>query len=241
MIKSKSCRKQELFVGYLETEFNYADAHLVSRDKTTLGRTGFAKRVMDIFISAAALFFLLPALVIVAALVKISSKGTILHRQNRIGLNGVNFSMMKFRSMYADGEEKLNALLETCPTSKAKWDIYQKLENDPRVTRIGHFLRKSSIDELPQLVNVLLGNMSIVGPRPLLPHQKLAYGATNFHHYIRSRPGITGLWQVSGRNALPFERRAELDTEYSENWSIAYDVKLLFKTIPVVLLPSGAF
>lgn len=228
-------------MGYLDTKLEYADVQYAAKDRHVFGRMGLAKRAMDVAISGLAIIFLMPLFLIVALGIKLTSKGAIFYKQDRLGFGGKHFKMFKFRSMHIDGDHKLEAVLKACPISKAHWDKYQKLENDPRITRIGHFLRKSSIDELPQLLNVFLGSMSIVGQRPLLPYQELPYGRENYTHYTRGRPGITGLWQVSGRNSLPFERRAELDTEYSENWSLVYDIKLLFKTIPVVLFPSGAF
>jgi len=228
-------------VGYIETSFEGLELELAQQDKSVFGRNGVSKRLLDITISSVALVFLLPLFGLVALLIKSTSKGPVFYRQERLGLGGKTFSILKFRSMHIDGDHKLTTLLEKCAISQARWEKYQKLEHDPRITRIGHFLRKSSIDELPQLINVLMGTMSIVGQRPLLPHQALPYGQDAYRHYKRSRPGITGLWQVSGRNALPFEKRVELDKTYSENWSLAYDIKLMFKTIPVLLFPSGAF
>ena len=228
-------------MGYLETNFEGLDLKLAQQDKSVFGRNGISKRLLDITISGLALVFLLPLFGLVALLIKSTSTGPVFYRQERLGLGGKTFSILKFRSMHTDGDHKLTTLLENCKISQAHWDKYQKLEHDPRITRIGHFLRKSSIDELPQLINVFMGTMSIVGQRPLLPHQALPYGQDALRHYKRSRPGITGLWQVSGRNALPFETRVALDQTYSENWSLAYDVKLIFKTVPVVLFPSGAF
>lgn len=228
-------------MGYLETSFEGLELELAQQDKSAFGRNGICKRLMDITISSVALLFLLPVFALVSVLIKLSSKGPVFYRQARLGLGGKTFSILKFRSMHIDGEHKLTTLLEKCAISQTRWEKYQKLENDPRITRIGHFLRKSSIDELPQLINVLMGAMSIVGKRPLLPHQALPYGQDAYRHYTRARPGITGLWQVSGRNALSFEARVELDKTYSENWSLAYDIKLMFKTVPVVLFPSGAF
>ena len=215
--------------------------HYITADRKLFGRVGLAKRSFDLITSITAIIFLAPILIFVALAIKATSKGPVFYRQERIGQFGRLFSIYKFRSMHLDGDDKLQALLAKCPVSKAKWDKYQKLENDPRITRIGAFLRKSSIDELPQLLNVFRGEMSIVGQRPLLPEQQLLYGIDNFLHYIRSRPGITGLWQVSGRNALPFERRAELDVEYSKRWSFWLDIKIILQTIPALLFPKGAY
>lgn len=211
------------------------------RDRFLFGRNGAIKRLMDITISASAIIFMAPLFIAVALCVRLTSAGPVIYRQTRIGRGGKHFAMFKFRTMYQDSEKLLLERLEQCEESAEQWKTFQKLEHDPRVTPIGAFLRKSSLDEIPQLFNVLFGTMSAVSQRPLQPEQKDMYGAASFAHYVRSRPGITGLWQVSGRNRLPFERRAELDTEYSQRWSLAYDIKLLFKTIPVVLFPKGAF
>lgn len=233
-------------MGHIDTKLQF-DAELQTEkvmrqaaDRKLFGRVGPLKRGLDMAISAVALLFLLPILALVAFAVKITSAGPIIYRQERLGLDGKIFHMYKFRTMYVDAQDKFDALLVSCPLSRAHWEKYQKLKNDPRITPVGHFLRKSSIDELPQLLNVLLGSMSIVGHRPLLPTQELMYGTVSFSHYIRSRPGITGLWQTSGRNELPFEMRATLDVEYSKNWSLGYDISLMLKTVPVVLFPNGA-
>lgn len=235
-------------MGFFDNELmgrigaQYADLQqYLSSDRKFFGRIGILKRTMDISISVVALIFLLPVFCFVAIAIKLTSDGPVFYRQERLGRFGQLFSIYKFRSMHLDGDNKLQALLASCPVSKANWDKYQKLKNDPRITRIGAFLRKTSIDELPQIINVLRGEMSIVGQRPLLPDQQMIYGIDNYLHYIRSRPGITGLWQVSGRNALPFERRAELDLEYSEKWSIWFDLKIIFMTLPALLFPKGAY
>ena len=227
-------------MGYINTELDVAFSEQGVADKKIFGRIGLAKRLMDLVISAIALVFLLPLLILVAIAIKTTSSGPIIYKQRRLGLGGKTFAMYKFRSMYLDSEDKFNALLKQCPVSRANWQKYQKLKNDPRITPIGRFLRKSSIDELPQLVNVLTGSMSIVGQRPILPTQKLIYGAANYKNYIRCRPGITGLWQVNGRNELTFEKRTELDSEYYDKWSIGYDISLMVQTVPAVVFPMGA-
>lgn len=224
-----------------EAETLTLSAKVMATDKAFLARNGFAKRAMDIAISSLALLFLSPLLIALFVIVKMSSPGPALYQQRRLGQNGKVFGMYKFRTMYMDSDDLLEAILNRCPLSAEEWNTYQKLRCDPRITRPGHFLRKASLDELPQLLNVLKGDMSIVGQRPLLPEQKETYGAANFMQYMRGRPGITGLWQVSGRNMLPFEKRAELDTLYSQRWSLGYDIKILVQTIPVVLFPDGAF
>lgn len=218
----------------------YVDAVQLRSDKRLLSRNGFVKRLMDIAIAIMALAFLLPVMIFAAIAVKLTSSGPVLYKQTRIGRNSRLFSMYKFRTMRTDSDVILENLLSTCPVSAAEWNKYQKLQNDPRVTLAGRFLRKSSIDELPQLLNVLNGTMSIVGQRPLLANQLETYGIEALSQYARHRPGITGLWQVSGRNQLPFEARASLDIDYARNWSLGYDLALLVKTVPVVLFSRGA-
>ena len=215
--------------------------HYITVDQKPLGRNGALKRTMDLVASLCAIVFLLPLFAIVAVGIKLTSKGPVLFKQKRLGKYGRHYSIYKFRTMHLDGDDKLQSLLASCPISRENWNKYQKLENDPRITRLGSFLRRSSIDELPQLINVVRGEMSLVGHRPILPEQKAMYGKDNILHYIRSRPGLTGLWQISGRNSLPFERRAELDVEYSKRWSFLLDLKILVKTIPALLFADGAY
>lgn len=218
----------------------YVEPSQVRQDKRFFARNGFIKRIFDIAVSSIALILLLPVFVTAAIAVKLTSRGPIFYKQTRIGRNGALFSMYKFRTMHIDGDAVLQALLRDCPLSAAEWDKYQKLRYDPRVTLAGRFLRKSSIDELPQLLNVFKGTMSIVGQRPLMANQLEIYGLGALREYARHRPGITGLWQVSGRNELSFEDRARLDMDYARNWSLGYDLELLAKTVPVILFSRGA-
>jgi exopolysaccharide biosynthesis polyprenyl glycosylphosphotransferase len=193
------------------------------------------KRLFDITVSALALAALSPLLVGVAALIKLTSRGPIFFRQKRVGLHGKPFHMLKFRSMVVNAEElkaKLAALNEqTGPVFKMK--------NDPRITRIGRFIRKYSIDELPQLLNVLRGEMSVVGPRPPIPSEVEKY-ATWQRRRLSVRPGLTCIWQVSGRNQISFEEWMYLDMRYIDHWSLGTDLGLILKTVPVVLTGSGA-
>ena len=194
------------------------------------------KRTVDIVFSALILILLLPILLLFSILVKVTSQGPVFFLQERIGLDGKKFCMYKFRSMIKDAE-KLFPQLE--PLSEVEGNIF-KIKKDPRITPLGKFMRRFSIDELPQLINVLLGQMSLVGPRPPLPREVEKY--TLWHKKrLRVRPGITGLWQVSGRSLLPFEEMVRLDIYYIENWSLWLDIKLLLQTIPVVLFGSGAY
>ena len=149
------------------------------------------------------------------------------------------FAMVKFRTMDINAEHILKTFLEGDPAAKQEWDTYQKLNHDPRITRIGRFLRRYSLDELPQLWNVMAGQMSLVGPRPIMPNQKSLYGP-RFDHYIRVNPGMTGIWQVSGRNQLSFEKRTEMDVQYVMSWSLWLDIYILIRTIRTVLFHEGA-
>jgi lipopolysaccharide/colanic/teichoic acid biosynthesis glycosyltransferase len=204
-------------------------------------RNGGFKRAFDIVASLSACLFLIPVLAVIAIAVRLSSKGPLIYKQQRSGRDGEVFQMYKFRTMYIDSDNVLDALLRSCPRSAQEWRTFQKLRYDPRITPVGAILRKTSLDELPQLFNVLFGHMSMVGQRPILPAQIDAYGAEHYAEYMRARPGITGLWQVSGRNGLSFEKRAALGTEYSKNWSNRYDLKLLLKTVPALLKSDDAF
>ncbi len=200
------------------------------------GLNAFLKRAFDLISSALVIVILSPVFAIIAALIKLDSKGSVFFMQKRVGLNGREFYLFKFRSMVegADAQKSLIA-----DKNEADGPIF-KMRRDPRVTRIGGFLRRLSLDELPQIFNVLLGQMSLVGPRPPLPQEVKEY---NEWHWKRLRvlAGMTGLWQVSGRSELSFEEMVKLDIYYIENWSLWLDIKILLKTIPVVLLSKGAY
>ncbi|MFA7637825.1 MAG: sugar transferase, partial [Parvibaculum sp.] len=157
----------------------------------------------------------------------------------RVGEKGREFMCRKFRTMHVDSDAILKSLLENNPQVAAEWARDQKLRNDPRVTAIGAFLRKTSLDELPQLINVIRGEMSLVGPRPVTYSEVLRYGE-DAEYYLSAKPGITGLWQVSGRNETTYMRRVQLDAWYVKNWSLWQDIAILFKTVPAVLLRRGA-
>jgi exopolysaccharide biosynthesis polyprenyl glycosylphosphotransferase len=195
----------------------------------------FLKRFFDIVASAAALAALSPLLLAVAALVKLSSAGPMLFRQERVGLHGRTFHMLKFRSMVVNAEQ-LKALL--LAKNEQSGPVF-KMKHDPRVTAVGRFMRKHSIDELPQLVNVLRGDMSIVGPRPPVPNEVASYEAWQ-RRRLSVRPGLTCVWQVSGRNAISFEDWMLLDMRYIDHWSLAGDFGLIWRTVPVVLTGRGA-
>lgn len=200
------------------------------------GFNAAAKRTMDIICSSLGLIAISPLLLVFAALVKLTSPGPVFFGQERVGLDGQTFPMYKFRSMVRDAD-KLFPQLE--PLSEVEGHIF-KMKNDPRVTPLGRFMRRYSVDELPQLLNVLLGQMSLVGPRPPLPREVVKYNPWHLKR-LRTRPGITGLWQVSGRSHLPFEDMVRLDIYYIENWSLWQDLKILLRTVPVTLTGNGAF
>lgn len=200
------------------------------------GFNALVKRTNDIIFSAAGLIILSPLLIIFACLVKITSPGPVFFLQERVGLDGKTFRIFKFRSMVSGADELLPRLEKL---SETKGHIF-KIKNDPRVTPLGRFMRRFSIDELPQLLNVLLGQMSLVGPRPPLPREVAKYNAWQKKR-LRVRPGITGPWQVSGRSQLPFADMVRLDIYYIENWSLWLDLKILLRTIPVVITARGAY
>ncbi|CAI6082012.1 hypothetical protein COHCIP112018_03504 [Cohnella sp. JJ-181] len=195
------------------------------------------KRLFDILISAMLLILLAPLFAVLGLWTKIDSKGPVFFKQVRVGKNGVPFSMIKFRSMRTDAE-RLRERLDT--SNEVSGGPAFKLKDDPRVTRTGRWLRKYSLDELPQLWNVLRGDMSLIGPRPPLPDEVAQY--TNYHwRRMDVLPGMTGLWQVSGRSDLNFEEWINLDIQYIERWSIALEMKILLKTVPVVIRGTGAY
>ncbi len=203
-------------------------------------RHSVLKRLMDIAIAAPMLVLLAPLLLAVAIIVRIQDKGPALFAQNRIGLDGRAFRCYKFRTMCTDAAARLETLLATDADARAEWARDQKLRNDPRITRIGKLLRKSSLDELPQLWNILVGEMSIIGPRPIVASEIERYGA-DFGAYCSVRPGVTGLWQVSGRNDTTYEQRVAMDVYYATHWTIWLDLEILFKTLPAILFSRGAY
>lgn len=210
---------------------------LHARTALTSPMSHFVKRAMDFSAAGLGLLLLSPFFAVIIAALKIEGQqGSIFYGGERIGQNGRRFNCWKFRTMAPDSDHLLHEYLAANPEAQAHWEKYRKLPKDPRVrTRTESFLRKASLDELPQLWNVLTGDMSLVGPRPILPNEQEAYGAT-LNEYIKVRPGITGLWQVSGRNAMSFERRVYWDSWYVRNWSLWGDIVIMLKTVPAVLL-----
>jgi len=182
----------------------------------------------------------LPLLFYLAVAVKMSSRGPILFGHERIGKNGRRFRAWKFRTMFQNASIVLEQYLDVHPEMQEEWQRDQKLRYDPRITRIGKFLRKTSLDELPQLWNVIRGQMSLVGPRPIVDAEVPKYGPY-YKLFTMVTPGITGLWQVSGRNNTTYEERVQLDAYYVRNWSLSMDLFLLLKTIRIVLFAKGAY
>jgi Undecaprenyl-phosphate galactose phosphotransferase WbaP len=198
------------------------------------------KRFVDILAAGAALVVLCPLFLLVACLIKISSPGHIFYSQQRLGIAGRPFRIWKFRSMVVNADQVLKNCLAHDPALRDEWRRTQKLAKDPRVTWVGRLLRKTSLDELPQLWNVLNGTMSLVGPRPIV-HSEIAKYGDVYRLYARTKPGITGMWQVSGRNLTSYEERLRLDSFYVRNWSIWLDWYILLKTIRVVIFCEGAY
>ncbi len=199
----------------------------------------FLKRTVDITASATALLLLSPVFLVTSLAIKNDSKGPAMFTQKRIGKDGKLFEIYKFRTMVPDADKKLFELLEKDEEAAKEYKLNKKLKNDPRITKLGAFLRKTSIDELPQLINVLKGDMSLVGPRPYLPREMEDMGQY-YDTIVECKPGITGLWQVSGRSNTTFEQRLEFDMEYNENKGFLYDMELLTKTVGVVINKDGA-
>jgi exopolysaccharide production protein ExoY len=200
---------------------------------------GHTKRVCDIVVAATAILLLLPIMLLVAALIRYKMGGPAIFAHRRIGFQGHQFGCLKFRTMVNNGDQVLQQRLARSPAAAQEWQDTRKLKDDPRVTPLGRFLRKTSIDELPQLWNVLVGDMSCVGPRPVVAEELELYGR-GARHYLITRPGITGMWQVSGRSNTTYARRVALDRLYVRQWTIWQDIRLLILTIPAVLRSSEA-
>ncbi len=203
-------------------------------------RSQIIKRMIDLVVASTGLVLLLPVFLAIAVIIWLDSPGRIFYRQTRIGKNDRKFSVVKFRTMQINADRFLRNYLEKNPSQMKEWEQFQKLKLDPRITRFGRFLRRFSIDEIPQLWNVIKGDMSLVGPRPILLDQRERYGKP-YALYKKVNPGITGLWQISGRASTSFNRRVELDKEYVMNWSVWLDVLILVKTFRVVVKQNGAY
>ncbi|MEM7662268.1 MAG: sugar transferase [Pseudomonadota bacterium] len=197
------------------------------------------KRAVDIILATALFIFLSPIMLMIGVLIKLQDGGSMFFIQNRRGRGGEYFLCMKFRTMRPDAQEILKAILETNPEMAAEWEKNQKFQKDPRVTFFGQFLRRTSLDELPQLLNIIRGEMSVVGPRPIIEDEVARYGDL-IEAYDAVRPGVTGLWQVSGRSDTTYEERVALDAEYASDVTVLRDFWILLRTIPAVLFARGA-
>ncbi len=243
-------KKEVLFMPLIQS-FNFANARIIELsnarknliviENSLLKKSNiFIKKISDLALSV----MLFPLLVVlfgfIIVLMKIEEpKGSIFFKQKRMGLNGEEFVCYKFRSMYENGDEILKEYLKENPDEIVCYDKYHKYKNDPRITKIGHIMRKTSLDEVPQIINVLRGEMSLIGPRPYMPNEKEKI-ADRVDMVLAVKPGITGLWQVSGRSDVDFHSRVDIDVWYTRNWNLWLDLVILVKTIKVVLFKDGA-
>ena len=212
---------------------NVLSADITTEQTHNISLYSFVKRVFDIIFSLIALIALSPLLIIVAIAIRLDSKGKAFFVKKRIGLNGKLFNMYKFRSMYQNADAILEEMIANDPAIADEYAINKKLKNDPRITKVGKFIRKTSIDELPQLINVFLGDMSLIGNRPYLPKEINDMGGY-LHEIVKTKPGITGYWQVSGRNDTSFIHRCKLESTYSHKACFKLDLKIFFKTFKVL-------
>jgi len=245
-------KRQEVIFIPLFNDYNITQSHIYELSNTHTNLIVFKNRlksqyrviVQQIFnyvLSILLLPILLPIIAIFAILIKRESPGPIFFTHDRIGKNGKIIPVLKFRSMYNDASERLTKLLCEDESAKEEWEKNFKLKNDPRITKIGAFLRKTSFDELPQIFNVLKGEMNVVGPRPVIQQEIDQYYKKNSEYYFMVKPGITGLWQVSGRSDTDYDFRVSIDKWYVTNWSLWLDIVILFKTVKEVLKRDGAY
>lgn len=212
----------------------------VAFPRLALSRSRRIKRTFDVVFAVLFAIAALPVFLLIALAVLFESSGPVFFGHERIGRGGRSFRLWKFRTMRVDGDEVLARHLAEDPEAAEEWRLNRKLRRDPRVTRIGRLLRRSSLDELPQIWNILRGDMSVAGPRPIVRDEIVNYG-TAYALYALTAPGLTGLWQVSGRNDTSYRRRVELDAAYVRHWTPRLDAELLFKTVGVVLKGKGAY
>lgn len=237
----------------MEAEVLPAKIDCVLRDRTRTGETEdrlhipvdslryrVVKRVFDLALALILFPLALPLLVILAILIKLTSPGPIFYRHMRLGQHGRAFQLWKLRTMWTNSDHLLSRHLQEDPRAKEEWLRKYKLQNDPRITPLGRILRRTSLDEIPQLINIFRGEMSFVGPRPIIDDEALRYGG-GIGLYCAAKPGLTGLWQVHGRGKVQYEVRVSFDLEYVSTWSFGRDVRLILKTIPVLWSRKGAF
>lgn len=226
----------------LKVNINLGEKILRDMGFSELGneKQDYVKRGLDLLLTVSGGLCLLPFLLVIALLVAIDNKGDVIFAHRRIGQNGKEFKCYKFQTMIPNAQQALEEYLSKNPEARKEWEANFKLVNDPRVTKLGGFLRKTSLDEMPQLWNVIVGDMSLVGPRPIVAKEVERYGE-NFKEYAMCKPGITGIWQVNGRSDTTYEERVAMDTWYAYNRTNILDLKYLFQTIKVVLLGKGAY
>jgi len=225
-----------------EAEYFFNERLLAFRTRNNLASriNVISKRAFDIIVGSLLILLLAPLLLLLVILIRIESPGAALFAHRRLGKNGVPFNCYKFRSMVMNAQELLPQLLEDNPELQEEWNRDFKLKHDPRVTRIGRILRQTSLDEIPQLINVLKGEMSLVGPRPIIAEEMERFGDAA-RDYMMVLPGITGLWQVSGRSDIDYQERVLMESWYVRNWSLWLDISLLFRTIGIVVNRKGAY
>jgi exopolysaccharide production protein ExoY len=236
--------EQRTTAQYVETESIAASSHgnpdPSDIQTTTIESENSLHRVFDIFFALTLIVVLLPVFALLAVVVKCSDGGPIFYAHKRIGRAGALFPCLKFRSMVTNSDQVLKQLLAVSPEARAEWDRDHKLRDDPRITAVGRIMRKTSLDELPQLFNILAGQMSVVGPRPIVQSEIPFYGIY-FEDYCSVRPGLTGLWQISGRNDVSYEERVRLDCSYVQSRSLAGDLSIVARTVPAVLMSRGCY
>jgi exopolysaccharide biosynthesis polyprenyl glycosylphosphotransferase len=234
-IRMSSGLYEVITTGLTVNEFAYVPLVYVNKVRLT-GADNFLKLILDFVVTIVGLILLSPLVLLIVLLIKVSSPGPVIHKRRVMGINGKQFYALKFRTMVVNGDE----VLDQHPELKEELAKNHKLKTDPRVTKIGAILRKLSLDELPQLYNVLTRDMSLVGPRMISPEEVAMYKQFDMN-LLTVHPGITGLWQVSGRSDISYDERVRLDMYYIRNWSIWLDLQLLFQTIPAVLKGRGAY
>jgi exopolysaccharide production protein ExoY len=239
-----TARRSTIHLAHSSNERVWAPPHFTQVEKPPLLQEQYlyrvAKRSFDILFALMLCPLLVPLMFVLMGVVRISSKGPVFYRQRRVGQNGRLFYLLKFRTMFPDSDSVLTRHLARTPEAQQEWEMHYKLRKDPRVTRVGATLRRMSLDELPQILNVLAGDMSFVGPRPIVRDELSRYGQ-DVAFYTAARPGITGLWQISGRGRLSYDARVALDVQYVKNWSLARDFSILLKTAPAIARCEGAY
>lgn len=229
-------------MGGIEVESLFNEKLMLLRLKNNLARSWnrYLKTIFDFALTLVGTVAISPILIFIAIWIYKDSPGPVIFKHTRIGKNGKKFPCYKFRSMCIDAKEKLAELLENDPVAKAEWERDFKLKNDPRITKSGAFLRRTSLDELPQIFNVLRGDMSLVGPRPVIEEELERYGEY-VNDYLMVKPGITGMWQINGRNDTSYAERVCMDSWYVRNWSIWIDNLILWRTLKSVIRCKGAY